>query len=180
MNKNFVIIALLIALVSVTIYSFPAIQTTKNFSQLGLHSTVCIYKNNELTAPCTHNTMMNSGLNWTRDLIGNAAASGTINYIAVGNTTTAETATSTTLPGEITDCSLGRATGTYTVQTVSQGNWSISKVFTSNCANAEVVNTTGLFNASSSGTMFAGKNFAASVTLQNGDQLNVTWYVWVS
>jgi hypothetical protein len=176
MNKKILLIPIvtIVAVFALSLFSQP--QSNK----LHFNSVVCVYKNGVQVGECSHNTMMNSGLNWTRDLIGNGLGSGAVNVIAVGNGTSAEVATQTTLNGEITDCSLGRATGSYQVQTISQGNWSISKVFTSNCAASEVVNTTGLFNASSSGTMFSGKNFAASVTLANGDQLNVSWYLWVS
>lgn len=177
MNKNLVILALLIALISVAIYSFPITQTSKDSAQLGIHSSVCIYKNNELIAPCTHNTMTNAGLNWTRDLIGAQAASGNMSIIAVGNGTTAESVES--LNSEITDCGLTRAVASYSVNQTASGSWFVSKEFTSSCNN-EVVNTTALFNATSGGTMFAGKNFDASVTLQNGDKLNVTWKIWVS
>ena len=179
MNKNFAIVALLVALVAVTLYSFPLVTTRETAKKLSFNSVVCVYKNDEQVGECTHNTMMNTGLNWTRDLIGNAGASGAVNVIGLANGTSAEVATLTDLNARITDCGLQLIAGTYTVQTVSQGNWSISKVFTSTCAN-EVVNTTGLYNSTAPGTMFAGKNFEASVTLQSSDQLNVTWYVWVS
>jgi len=186
MNKNYIIAAILIAFLSVTIYSFP-VKTSEDNSKIAFHSAVCIYKNDELIGPCTHNTMMNAGLNWTRELIGNAATSGAIKNIVLGNTTTAESATATTLAGQINDCGLEPSTGTYTVITTSTGNFSTSKVWTSSC-DSEIVNTTALYNISAPGasctatncTMFAGKNFAAPVTLQIGDQLNVTWYVWVS
>jgi len=178
MNKNFVIATLLVALMAVTVYSFP-IKSESSVPKLEFHSAVCIYKNNDLTAPCTHNAMMNAGLNWTRDLIGNAGAAGAMKYIAVGNGTNGEVTTQTTLNAEIADTGLQRAAGTYAV--VGLGNWSISHVFTAGAgASSLIVNTTGLFNDTSGGTMFAGKNFANSVTLQAGDQLNVTWYVWVS
>ncbi|OGI11558.1 hypothetical protein A3K64_03575 [Candidatus Micrarchaeota archaeon RBG_16_36_9] len=182
MNKNFVIAILSITLMAALIYSFPGIQTSKDSSQLGVHSSVCIYKNNELIAPCSHNTMMNASLNATRDCLGKAAAcsAAAYDYIAVGNSSTAENDDLAALPAEITDSGLARAQGTYGLIPQSIGNWSISKVFTSSGAVNLIVNTTALLNASSTGTMFAGKNFASSVTLQSGDQLNVTWYIWVS
>jgi len=183
MNKNFVIAVLSIVLAITVIYSFPAVQSSKDSSQLALHSSVCIYKNNEPVGECTHNAMMNIGLNWTRDLIGNGSASGQMDVIALGNFTSAETATLTTINNTetnapIPDCGLEPAEGAYSVVSSSVGNWSISKVFTSTCDDV-VVNTTALLNATSSGTMFAGKNFAAPVTLQSNDQLNVTWFIWV-
>jgi hypothetical protein len=183
MNKNFLITAILVAFLSVMIYSFPVAQTTKDSSQIAFHSAVCIYKNGQLTGPCTHNTMMNASLNATRDCLGKAGACSAVafDYIAVGNSSTAEDATLAALVGEVTFSGLARAEGTYGLIPQSIGNWSISKEFTVGAgATNLIVNTTALFNASSTGTMFAGKNFAASVTLQGGDKLNVTWYIWVS
>jgi hypothetical protein len=177
MDKNFLIGAILVVLISVAI-SFPVAQTSKDNSQLTFHSAVCVYKNGQSIGYCTHNMMMNAGLNWTRDLIGNASAAGPMAVIALGNGSTAETNTLTSLPSNITECGLQNATGAYAI--VGTGNWSISKTFTSSCNN-EIVNTTALFNSSSSpNAMFAGKNFSSSVTLQSGDQLSVTWYIWVT
>jgi hypothetical protein len=178
MNKKYLMVGILLVFVLVAIYSFPVVvQTSEDNSKVSIHSSVCIYKNDELIGPCTHNTMMNAGLNWTRDAIGNAGTAGSMKNIAVGNTTTAETEQAS-LAGEIAECGLERAAGTYSV--VGTGNWSISKLFTTTGCAGIIVNTTGLFNATSSGVMFAGKNFTNPVTLQIGDQLNVTWYVWVA
>ena len=187
MNKKFVIATILIAFMAVAIYSSTMLQASEDSSNIAIHSSVCIYKNNELIGSCTHNAMMNAGLNWTRDLIGNAGTSGSVKNIALGNTTTAETITLTSIPGQINDCSLAPAASTYAVVGSSIGNFSVTYEWTSSCNN-EVVNTTALYNISAPGssctstncTMFAGKNFASSVTLQSGDKLNVTWYVWVA
>jgi hypothetical protein len=182
MNKKFVIAALLVVLVCVTVYSTMQVNvpvTSLVPGTLGIYSSVCIYVNDEQIGDCTHNLMMNSGLNWTRDAIGNAGTSSSMKYIAVGNTSTAETE-QTSLAGEVTGCGLDRAVGTYAV--VGTGNWSVTKEFTSSC-NSLVVNTTSLFNTTYGGagqTIFAGKNFSSSVTLQSSDKLNVTWYVWVT
>jgi hypothetical protein len=186
MNKNFVIAAILIAFLSVTIYSFP-MNTIEDNSQLAFHSSVCVYKNSELIGPCSHNTMMNTGLNWTIATISQVAvASGNMSIIALGNLTSAETATLTFINNTasnqaIADCGMAPAAGT--VAWVGTGNISITKEWTDASCNNLVVNTTALYNQTANGTaltMFAGKNFASSVTLQNGDKLNVTWYVWVT
>jgi hypothetical protein len=190
MNKKFVIATILIAFMAVAIYSSTMLQASEGSSNIAIHSSVCIYKNNELIGSCTHNTMMNAGLNWTRDLIGNAATSGSAKYIILGNGTGDTAATLTTLNGQINDCGLGptqATTGpTYAVVGSSIGNFSTTALWTSTCNN-EIVNVTALYNISAPGascgatncTMFASKNFTSSVTLQISDQLNVTWYVWV-
>jgi hypothetical protein len=190
MNKNFVIAALLVALVCVTVYSTMQVNvpvTSLVPGTLGIYSSVCIYVNDEQIGDCTHNAMMDVGLNWTRDLIGDAGTSGSVKNIALGNTTTAETITLTSIPGQINGCVLAPAAGTYAVVGSSKGNFSVTYEWTQNGCPGIVVNTTALYNISAPGssctstncTMFAGKNFDNSVTLQNGDKLNVTWYVWV-
>jgi len=131
---------------------------------------------NILTYEKTHNTFVDAGKNWTRDCIGQGICGATaFKYIAVGNTT-APTSSSTSLAGEIADCGLARASGTYA--TIGTGNWSITYLWTSSCNN-EAVNTTALFNASSTGTMFMGDSFT-TVTLQNTHQLNITITQWVA
>jgi hypothetical protein len=189
MNKNFVIAAILIAFMTVVIYSFPMSQTSKDSSQLAFHSAVCIYKNNELIGPCTHNAMMNIGLNFTRDrLFGTSGGgAGNVNVIVLGNGTQGDAvATATTLSGQINDCGLVPTVSSNTqVVTGSIANASTTVLWTSTC-NGVIVNQTALYNQSAPGTscaitnctMFAVKNFSSSVTLQSSDQLNVTWYVW--
>ena len=186
MNKKYIITGVLLVLATAAIYSFPAIQTSDDSLKLSFHSAVCIYKNNELIGPCSHNTMMNLGLNWTISSISQVStASGNMTVIALGNLTSAETNTltfinSSTENQAISTCGLAPAYGA--TNWVGNANISISKVFTSTCNNINV-NTTALYNHTTNGTanlMFSGKDFASTVTLQSGDQLNVTWYVWVS
>jgi hypothetical protein len=197
MNKNFVIIALLIALVSVVIYSIPLVQTNKYSHVSALYETdvQTQVKHNGIWGPIVdqgHNTVPNIGLNWTMDkLFATNTVSGTPTVIALGNNTNAEVTTlaninMTTNNSAIVDCGLAPATisgANLTRLSTSTANVSLSYIFINTCANAVIVNTTALYNQTGNGTsntMFAGKNFAASVTLQNNDQLNVTWYVWVT
>ena len=52
--------------------------------------------------------------------------------------------------------------------------------WTSTCDNA-YVNGTGLYNSTAADKiLFAETNFTSSVTLMNGDKLNVTWGLAVS
>jgi len=153
-------------------------QVTPQVQGLHWNSEVCIYKNNELIQ-CEPNILCTGGKNWTRDCIGKFLCGSTnFSIIALGNTTTAQSASDTTLANEWTTCNLGRKSGEYTELTgSSDGNWTVSAVWTAN--DACVVNTTGLFNATSSGTMFAQNNFT-TVSLQANDQINVTWTIWVT
>lgn len=185
MKKDFALGALVTAVVLAA--AFSALQTNSIVSanKEVWTSAVCVYVNNEQVGPCTHNLVTNQGLNWTRDkLSGVSSASGSATSLALGNTTSAEVAALTSLPGQINDCGLTPVAGTASTVGSSVGNYSVTYLWVSSC-NSETVNTTALYNQSAPGTscgsnctMFAGKNFAAPVTLQSGDQLNVTWYVW--
>jgi len=188
MNK-YAVVAIFVVLVVVAIYSIVQVSMpvmSATVSSVGIGSSVCIYHNGRLIEPCSHNTMTNAGLNWTRDLIGNwSGGTNPMKFIALGNGSTAENSSLTTLPNQINDCGLAIAEGAYAVNQTSSGSWSISKQFTSTCDNI-VVNTTALYNQSSSTcgsggcVMFAGKDFSSNVTLMNNDQLNITWYIWVT
>lgn len=133
----------------------------------------------KLPAYCGQNTYTNAGMNATRDLLGAGSGSAGFKYIALGNGT-APSVTDTSLNSEITsgqNSGLARALGTYTPLN-QNGNWTISSTFTSSI-NAQVVNTTALFNASSGGAELAGFSFT-SATLQTNDQITVNISIWTS
>jgi hypothetical protein len=147
--------------------------------QIEYGSMVCVYHNNE-EVYCSPNTLTDIGKNLTRDrLTGGEAAA--MNYIAVGNGTPVNAST-VFLENDIDECGLERTQDTSAVDLDDNGNWSYSVMFTSTC-NGIKVNTTVLYNnsaASQENTSFAGDTFGSAVTLQSSDQLNVTWYVFVT
>jgi hypothetical protein len=169
-----VFLAIIMAMVSVqTQVAFPTVQG------LIYGSEVCIYKNNELVQ-CKPNILCNGGKDFIRDCLGTAACGttpGNFTWIALGNVTGTEAqgAGNTTLENEWTSCDLTRMDGAYTQ--IGTGNWSLSHVWTA--SGTCMVNSTGLFNASSGDTLFAQNNFS-TVNLQNQDQINVTWTIWVT
>lgn len=129
---------------------------------------------------CGHNLLMNEGKNFIEEEIGNGTASTNIvDVMFLGNGTTWGTSDMTVHTGEIIECGLGAATG-LSANDIGNGNWSFTNTWTSSCAGV-IVNTTGLnCSACAEGTeFFAGNNFT-SVTLQTNDQINVTWYVFVT
>lgn len=134
--------------------------------------------------PCTHNVFTNDGKNWIRNCLGQADCGGAtataFDYMAVGNGS-APGAGSSTLDDEITVCGFYNGANRYqgTYNTVGTGNWSLTYIWTSTC-NDQVVNTTALFNATTSGIMLAAGTLSSEVTLQNNDQLNVTYTTWMS
>ena len=143
------------------------------------------------------NNITNVGLNWTRDFLAySGKSSGQATTIVLGNGSTAEDPTITTLSNQFNAscCNLVMQAGTVTNQAATGGsqnscNYSTTYQWTvTGCSGGNIiVNTTALYNNSAAGNscgsgcvMFAGKNFTSPVTLQNGDQLNITWYVWAA
>jgi len=115
------------------------------------------------------NVITNAGLNHLELMMG-VGASSPVKYLALGNGT-APTIASTTLDAEQTLCGLGRATGTY--YDLGNGWWEINNTFTFTCSNALKVNTTANFNASSTGTLYAGGTISDVNFATNGDQLKL-------
>ena len=96
------------------------------------------------------------------------------NYIALSNTTLTETASSTTLNGEITANGLARAQGSVT-HTAGTNTSAIYKLFT--CSTApQAAQKAALFFSSSSGTMNHVLAFTQR-SLQVGDQLAITFTI---
>jgi len=122
-----------------------------------------------------HNVLTDLGANGIRDYLSGGAGSA-INYIAVGNGSDITTSSTSIPGGDITDCGFSRATGTLGIQ--GTGNWSFEKIYTSTC-DGIVVNTSGMYNASSGDYMFWGDDFT-DCTLQSSDTLKITWNISVS
>lgn len=171
--------AILSLIVVVAIYSFIVlpIQTVKNnnvykfelkegFFGEFCHLDKCIpleYRENVIT------TCSGCGLDHIKLLMG-LGANSPVKYLALGNGTV-PTASSTTLNNEQTDCGLARATGNY--YDLGVGYWEINTTFTFNCSVSRVVNTTANFNASSTGTLYAGGTISTITFTTNGDQLKL-------
>ena len=122
------------------------------------------------------NLLTDAGANALKSLIGDGSGTAVAyDYIAVGNGTVPATG-STTLDSEIAEAGLSRAQGSYT--SLGTGHWKIEKVY-SVTGTVEDVNSTALFNASSSGTMIAGDTFT-DTNVANGDSLNISWDITLS
>jgi hypothetical protein len=131
-----------------------------------------------------YNTRVASGALWQADVMGSAAGT-PANYIALSSNVLTTANGDTTLSGEIssgTNAGLARALGTfqnYTAPTVSGGggaaSYQITKTFTSTASST--VNSAGMFNASSGGSLFVEANLSPAATLANGDQLVLTWSI---
>lgn len=125
----------------------------------------------------THNFITNISKNMTATCYGNGlnCTVGAFKFIALGNgtlPTDAVNALNSENAGET--CNLSRQASTSFVidnsSTTKLMNVSNSYTFTAN--GTCTVNTTALFNASSTGIMLAAASFT-TITMQNGDRLNV-------
>ncbi|HEX9678486.1 hypothetical protein [Nitrososphaera sp.] len=124
-----------------------------------------------------HNLITDAGKDFISAQIGSTSTgSNGANYIALSSDDTAPVATDTTLTGEITGSGLDRAQGTYT-HSAGTNTFTVEAVFTAS-ATVSDVQKTGLFTASSGGTMMAENTFS-SVNLISGDQLTLTWTITI-
>lgn len=129
------------------------------------------------------NTVTNDGINqylvnW---LLGNTGSAKSVTYMALGTGGTAAV-TDTSLSGELSDTSAGRAAVSTSV--VSSKTAQFTAAF--NSANSFItashnVSNVGLFNTSTTaaGTMFAGNTFASSSVATN-QSVQVTYQIRIS
>ncbi len=205
MNTNAIIFILLLVALSFVVLS---LHQTVNFSSVTpspkiqfddyVHIVAFSPKTDQiLLDEWHHNLVTNKGLGELGNVLNGSHLNLNATWIAIANGTSGTTVilpTDTALSGEwipspasATACGLLNATGTSVGQ--AQGAWNVTKTWTSTCANA-IVNATGLYNSSTGGTgsplyagltplLFAEANFT-STTLQSGDQINVTWGVYIT
>lgn len=108
-----------------------------------------------------------------------AAQPASANYMAVSANSSAEAATNTTLPGEITTAGGGllRAQATF-AHTNGTNTSTLTKTFTANGSDSlpVVIAKIGILNASSAGTLAYEKLISSTATLTtSGDNVAITW-----
>jgi hypothetical protein len=116
------------------------------------------------------------GDDWQSELMGKTTTptvNTQCNYVALTNDSGSPAAGDTTLASEIASNGLTRAQGTYG-HTAGSSTYTIAKTFTATGTQAS--QKTGLFTASSSGTMCFENTYTA-VTVNNTDTLTVTWTI---
>lgn len=124
-----------------------------------------------------HNLVTDAGFDFASKVLSDTAAQpAACNYIAVSNDATSPAAADTTLASEIAANGLSRAQGTF-AHTAGTKTYTVSKVFTATGTQAS--QKTGLFNASSSGTLCYEVAYT-QVTVNNNDTLTVTWTITLS
>lgn len=195
MKKNLILILAIAVLVLSFSFAYVINSFTSSTSSIPSGSdislkytgVVCVGVNGP-AVNCKHNLFTNMGQNLTRQALTIGTGGIITNYIGLGNSSTAQAATDVALAGEMADvCTLGRAQGTIrnitagcTVATCP-GNWSITYQWTysSSCGGVVRVNATGLYPAATGSTLFAENTFT-NADLSPNDQINITWYIWVS
>lgn len=180
MKKNATLLTVLIAFSIGTIFYLTVnlntspIPTPQNNN---FRDTVCVYKNSELIG-CEHNILFYSGQNMTRDCLTSDSCSAFTNISLCNASLGCDTPTSagTETYSLFSGCGMDSDTGTVTYLTPEDGNWTVTKTFTSTCDGVET-NATRLSNVS--GSDFAGNLFSV-VTLQTSDTLTINWTLSVS
>ena len=177
MKRLALLLCSIIAVALVASWFQNSFNLSQGFKYTGVSCVKIIRKNGVIEdLGCDHNVLYNSGKDLIEELLGNTGSGGPVKNITLCNATAGcgtPVADASETWNEITTCGLESAQGTYS--SIGVGNWSIQHTFTSTCDNVET-NVTRIRN--SAGTNLAGRSFTLA-TLQNGDQLQITWYIWV-
>ena len=180
MSKKLIVLPVLVLLaVSVAVATLNGNNTPVIRAKDGItfENTVCYYvqragQTNRELIECNTNTMTDIGLNTIKNLMGANSSAIPAVFIALGNDT-APGSTSEYLHQELNTSGMDRAEATY-ASAAGNGNWTIA--FTWTATGHAFINTSAVFNhTSETDGIFAGDTLSSDVTLQNADQLTVTW-----
>lgn len=97
-------------------------------------------------------------------------------YIAVGTGTNAFAAGDTALQTETATSGLSRAAGTLSLVTTTTTNDTAQALKSFSVSGSVAVTESGMFNASSVGTLLCRQTFSA-INVVNGDTLQITWKI---
>lgn len=122
------------------------------------------------------NKIVNAGLALAAGLLNGSGAPTTPTYIALGTGTTAVAATDTALVTETSTSGLARAAATVSLVTTTATNDTAQWLKSFSVTGTVAVTESGIFNASSVGTMLCRQTFSA-VNVVNGDTLQITWKI---
>ena len=125
------------------------------------------------------NTITNAGLGIVSGLIGNTGSEVAFNYLAVGTSSTAESAAHTALQAEIVDSGLARASATMSQVTTTQTDDTLQAYKEWTVTGTKSVEEVGLFNDASAGTML-GRKLTGTKSVVNGEKLQATYQIVIS
>lgn len=133
-----------------------------------------------------YNSRVNKGADLVASLITGAAQNSISTplppkYVALSTSSLTPAAGDTTLTGETSNSGMGRALGTqgsYTGPAALDGSasYTVTKTFTCGATPTTVVSA-ALFDAVTTGNLFAEANLSSSAVLGNGDTLAITWTI---
>lgn len=120
------------------------------------------------------NTITNAGLAEVAGLVGNTGSPTAFTYLAVGTSSTAESAAHTALQAEITDSGLERAAATVSRSTTTATNDTLQLDYTWSVTGTKSVEEIGAFNDATTGDML-GRKLTGTKSMVNGEQLAATY-----
>lgn len=120
------------------------------------------------------NMVVNSGLVALGSAAFDSADSNKYTYVAVGSGSTAAAATDTTLVAELSANGMARTAGTYSQKTTTVANDTkvLTATFTAT-GSASTVQETGVFSASSAGTMINRYVLPSAITVSVGSSIQI-------
>jgi hypothetical protein len=144
------------------------LQTDNLVVDKGRNCATTLLFNSSATTSCTvpARTSTTNGFNWIS--IGNSTSGGVSNTNTTLNTGGTNVQTKTAQAPAVFQAT--SSAGSQAIET-------LSKTFTFVASNATTIRDSGLFDASSSGNMFAHQVLAPTVTVGNGDSLTVKWTI---
>ena len=182
-NRKYLVIAALLAIALMATAIAPSnVQTGGSGQRLSYHSLVRVYVNGKLHDE-TANIVTNLGKEGIMNRVFFAANQSQVRYIGVGGNTSAMAATDTSLGGDFTgiyNVAYGMNRSMATLGWSGAGTQNITLTYTFTALAACNVNSTGLYNHSTSNTGFFAEAPFTNAALQSSDTLNVTWSVWVA
>jgi hypothetical protein len=127
----------------------------------------------------THNIITNAGIAEVTALMGNVGSPTAFTYLALGSSSTAVSATDTTLTTEITTGGLARAAATVTQETTTVSNDTLQLDKTWTATIPLTVEECGVFNDATTGDML-GHALTTTKALLASDTIQVTYKVTLS
>lgn len=122
------------------------------------------------------NLVTNAGFAAQAGRLNGSTADAAFNYIAIGIGTTAAAATDTALGSEITTGGGARTAATCARKTTTVSNDTATLVNTFTFTGSFAVTESGVFNASTAGTLLCHQVFSA-INVANGNNLQIEWDV---
>jgi hypothetical protein len=113
------------------------------------------------------NLTVDAGLNFIRDLLNSGAANG-ITHFGYGTSATAAASSQTALVAQV-------ARDTVTVKTATSKTLTVTYYLATGSGNGNTLREIGLFNAASSGTMYARAVLAAAIVKTSSISVTFTW-----